>query len=91
MSSWWGSGGGSGDDPPEAEMSVGGACSGISEEAAELRDLKSQFEEQESLLGQLKGVLKSNEAKLQNKEKEVKVIFNSNFLCVGHLSQGSGR
>ena len=38
---------------------------------AELRDLKEQFQMQDSLLGQLKGVLRSNEEKLQTKEKEV--------------------
>ena len=40
-------------------------------EDAELRDLKEQFAEQENLLGQLKGVLRSNEEKLQSKEKDV--------------------
>ena len=42
-------------------------------EEAELGDLKDQFLAQETLLGQLKGVLRSNEEKLQNKEKEVQV------------------
>ena len=37
----------------------------------DLKDLKNQFLEQENLLGQLKGVLKSNEEKLHNKEREV--------------------
>ena len=39
----------------------------------ELQSLKDQFLQQESLLGQLKGVLKSNEEKLISKEKEVQV------------------
>ena len=43
----------------------------ISAEDADLRDLKAQFIEQENLLGQLKGVLRSNEEKLQSKEREV--------------------
>ena len=45
-------------------------------EEAELRDLKEQFMAQENLLGQLKGVLRSNEEKLQTKEKEVHVRFH---------------
>ncbi|CAB4062274.1 GOLGB1 [Lepeophtheirus salmonis] len=44
------------------------------EEEEDLPDLRVQFQEQENLLGQLKGALKSNEAKLQNKEKQVKDI-----------------
>jgi hypothetical protein len=60
----------------EEEMSVGGAGAldvPRSSEEAELRDLKDQFADQESLLGQLKNVLRSNEEKLHNKEKEVQV------------------
>lgn len=54
-----------------------------STEEAELRDLKEQFLAQENLLGQLKGVLRSNEEKLQTKEKEVQVFKrkNSNSIC----------
>ena len=42
-----------------------------STEKAELRDLHEQFQMQEDLLGHLKGVLKSNEEKLQMKDLEV--------------------
>ena len=42
-----------------------------STEKAELRDLREQFQMQEDLLGHLKGVLKSNEDKLQMKDLEV--------------------
>ena len=43
------------------------------EDEDDLGRLKERFQEQESLLGQLKGVLKSNERKLVTKEKEVQV------------------
>lgn len=46
------------------------------EDDEDLEKLKAQFQESESLLGQLKGVLRSNEEKLANKEKEVQVGFN---------------
>ena len=36
-------------------------------------DLHEQFAAQEKLLGELRGVLKSNEEKLESKEKVVKV------------------
>ena len=42
-----------------------------STEKTELRDLHEQFQMQEDLLGHLKGVLKSNEEKLQMKDLEV--------------------
>ena len=42
-----------------------------STEKAELRDLREQFQSQEDLLDHLKGVLKSNEDKLQMKDLEV--------------------
>ena len=42
-------------------------------EDLDLKDLNQRFSMQEDLLGQLKGVLRSNEAKLQFKEKEVEV------------------
>ena len=42
-----------------------------STEKAELQDLHEQFQMQEDLLGHLKGVLKSNEEKLQMKDLEV--------------------
>lgn len=49
----------------------------------ELKSLKEQFMQQESLLGQLKGALKSNEEKLLSKEKEVQVCCMpiSHFSC----------
>jgi hypothetical protein len=49
------------------------ASTSMSEDVAELHDLRDQFAMQESLLGQLKTVLKSNEDKLHVKEKEVQV------------------
>lgn len=79
---WWG-GGGSGDESPPMEIieeDTGADSFGTpigsppaNEEQAELRDLREQFAQQESLLGQLKGVLRSNEQKLQHKEQEIKV------------------
>ena len=42
-----------------------------------LSDLKEQFAAQENLLGQLKNVLRSNEEKLQVKEKEVQVYMHT--------------
>ena len=47
--------------------------SGSGDDIEDLPDLKEQFTAQEKLLGQLKGVLKSNEEKLHSKEKVVQV------------------
>ncbi len=46
----------------------------------EFKRLRQQFREQETLLGELKGVLRSNTQKLANKEKEVQVCAR----IVGH-------
>ena len=46
----------------------------VTSDDPELRELREQFSMQEDLLGQLKGVLKSNEAKLHFKEREVEVL-----------------
>ena len=82
---WWGgeeeglmSGGSSSDNttPPVdimAEEAFEAASSFASEDVSDISDLKEQFAAQENLLGQLKNVLKSNEEKLQVKEKEVQV------------------
>ena len=51
-----------------------------SSDLADLKHLQEQFSMQEDLLGQLKGVLRSNEAKLHFKEKEVEVSFDHNCL-----------
>lgn len=51
----------------------------MSEDVSDLPDLKDQFAMQESLLGHLKNVLRSNEEKLQAKEKEVQVFPGSRF------------
>ncbi len=56
-----------------AAASPGATSSFLSDDAGDLRALKDQFAMQEDLLGQLTNVLKSNEEKLHNKEKEVQV------------------
>lgn len=43
------------------------------DDVSDISDLKEQFAAQENLLGHLKSVLRSNEDKLQIKEKEVQV------------------
>eukprot|EP00095_Tigriopus_kingsejongensis_P008363 snap_masked-scaffold1246_size53250-processed-gene-0.5 protein:Tk08363 transcript:snap_masked-scaffold1246_size53250-processed-gene-0.5-mRNA-1 annotation:"hypothetical protein PIIN_05284" len=53
--------------PLESYATPGGHAS----QDPELKDLKDQFLRQEQLLGQLKGVLKSNQDKLHGKEREV--------------------
>ena len=81
---WWGgeeegvmSGGSSSDNttPPVdimAEEAFEAASSMVSG-SPDVSNLKEQFAAQENLLGQLKNVLRSNEEKLQVKEKEVQV------------------
>ena len=84
---WWGgeeegvmSGGSSSDNttPPvdimaeEAFEAASSIVSG-SPDVSDVSNLKEQFAAQENLLGQLKNVLRSNEEKLQVKEKEVQV------------------
>ena len=44
---------------------------------SDISDLKDQFAAQENLLGRLQSVLKSNEEKLQVKEKEVQVYMHT--------------
>ena len=51
----------------------------VTSDDPELRELREQFSMQEDLLGQLKGVLKSNEAKLHFKEREVEVSHRSRY------------
>ena len=60
----------------EDEADLGTSLTSMSDDP-ELRDLQAQFSMQEDLLGQLKGVLRSNEAKLHFKEREVEVRFKS--------------
>ena len=43
------------------------------EELEDFQKIRDQFNEQQALLGELKGVLKSNTDKLANKEREVQV------------------
>jgi Tfp pilus assembly protein PilO len=54
---WWGPG--AGENPPVSYQ--------------EEEDLKDQFQQQQEKIAQLKEVLKQNEQKLVNKEKEVEV------------------
>ena len=54
----------------------------VTSDDPELRELREQFSMQEDLLGQLKGVLKSNEAKLHFKEREVEVSHRSKYFLV---------
>ena len=69
------------------EADLGTSMTSMSDDP-ELRDLQAQFSMQEDLLGQLKGVLRSNEAKLHFKEREVEVRFEkackitSNYLII---------
>lgn len=56
--------------PPD---SMASSMIGSEDTSSEFSDLKMQFEEQENLLGKLKNALKSNEDKLEIKEKEVQV------------------
>ncbi len=66
----------------ERELDSSPTASFMSEDAGELRALKDQFAMQENLLGQLQTVLKSNEEKLHNKEKEVQVPLHYKIACV---------
>ena len=87
---WWSGeddeGGGSSSDnttPPvdimaeESELS-----SSVMSDSMELPDFKEQFAIQESLLGKLTNALKSNEEKLQMKEKEVQVAYELKFFIL---------
>ena len=88
---WWGGGGGDDPKEAtptpdsdvmeilsEEDMGSPGAARapGDDEDEADLQQLKRQFREQEDLLGQLRGVLQSNEEKLVAKEREVQASVN---------------
>ena len=100
---WWGgeeegvmSGGSSSDNttPPVdimAEEAFEAASSMVSG-SPDVSNLKEQFAAQENLLGQLKNVLRSNEEKLQVKEKEVQVssgcaVDQSTVMYIYHFFQ----
>ena len=84
---WWGgeeegvmSGGSSSDQsttPPVDLMAEEAFEAGSLEDTSDISDLKDQFAAQENLLGRLQSVLKSNEEKLQVKEKEVQVYMHT--------------
>ena len=101
---WWGgeeegvmSGGSSSDNttPPVDIMAEEAfeAASSIVSGSPDVSNLKEQFAVQENLLGQLKNVLRSNEEKLQVKEKEVQVssgcaVDQSTVMYIYHFFSG---
>ena len=86
---WWSGeddeGGGSSSDnttPPVDIMAEESELSSSVMSDMDLPDFKEQFAIQESLLGKLTNALKSNEEKLQMKEKEVQVAYELIFFIL---------
>ena len=86
---WWSGeddeGGGSSSDnttPPIDIMAEESELSSSVMSDMDLPDFKEQFAIQESLLGKLTNALKSNEEKLQMKEKEVQVAYELLFFIL---------
>ena len=86
---WWSGeddeGGGSSSDnttPPVDIMAEESELSSSVMSDMDLPDFKEQFAIQESLLGKLTNALKSNEEKLQMKEKEVQVAYELKFFIL---------